>query len=78
LPEEYSADETGVRDMEVTITTVSEQTMNNLSVQVRKGALSGLPSRQRRLSSRRVFVADSKDMPARKRALPPGRPLHAS
>src|SRR5260221_4640336 len=30
--------------MEVTITTVSEQTMNNLSVWVRKGAWSGLPA----------------------------------
>src|SRR5437016_4911330 len=30
--------------MEVTITTVSEQTMNNLSAQVPKGAWSGLPA----------------------------------
>src|SRR5205823_11820466 len=43
-----------------------------------QGCVERASSRQRRLSSRRVFVADSKDMPPRKRALPPGRPLHAS
>jgi threonine/homoserine/homoserine lactone efflux protein len=33
-------------------------------------------SRQRRLSSRRGLAVEPKDMPARKRALPPERPLH--
>src|SRR5256885_414074 len=35
-------------------------------------------SRQRRLSSRRGLATGLKDMPARERAWPPGRPLHAS
>jgi len=61
--------------MKVMVTPVSEQTLTNLSVQVRK-AVERASSRQRRLSSRRVFVADSKDMPARKRAWPPERLLH--
>jgi len=68
--------ETGrVRDMEVMIMTVSDQTINNLSVQGTQGCVERASSRQRRLSSRRVFSAPE-DMPARKRSWPPGRPLH--
>jgi hypothetical protein len=58
--------------MEVMVTPVSEQTMNNLSVQVRKGVERAF-SRQRRLSSRRGPGVEIKDMPARERALPPGK-----
>src|SRR5260370_9552750 len=60
------------------ITTVSGQTMNNLSVGVRPGAWSGLSAGNDGLRAGVVPVPASKTMPARQRSWPPERLLHPS
>ena len=67
-----------MRDMEVMIMTVSDQTINNLSVQERKDVWSGLPAGNDGFRAGVVLVSNSKTCPLESGHSRLERPLHAS